>query len=193
MTKIINLLANFFKIIFFGIVLLVVFIFIFYGHRDRSVNELKTKYAPFPSAFVSIDGMDVHYRDEGSTSDTLPLVLIHGTGSSLQTFDEWVAILKNEKRIVRMDLPAFGLTGPFSDRNYSIDNYVVFIEHFLSSMGINKCILGGNSLGGQIAWQFTVKNPKVVDKLILIDAAGYPHEFQKYSNCFQNRSHTWFE
>ena len=106
---------------------LVVFVFIFYGYSDRPVNELKAKYAPSPSAFVPIDGMDVHYRDEGSTADTLPLVLIHGTGSSLHTFDEWVAILKSEKRIVRMDLPAFGLTGPFPNRHYSIDNYVVFI------------------------------------------------------------------
>jgi pimeloyl-ACP methyl ester carboxylesterase len=118
--------------------------------------------------------MDVHYRDEGNPTDSLPLVLIHGTGSSLHTFDEWVNVLKSTRRIVRMDIPAFGLTGPFPDRNYSMSHYVTFIEHFLQSKGIKRCILGGNSLGGQIAWHFTTQNPDIVDKLILIDAAGYP-------------------
>ena len=180
-----KLITKLFIITILGIMTLVAFIVIFYGYSDRSVNELKAKYAPFPSAFVLIDGMDVHYRDEGSTADTLPLVLIHGTGSSLHTFDEWVAILKSEKRIVRMDLPAFGLTGPFPNRHYSIDNYVVFIEHFLSSKGIKRCILAGNSLGGEIAWQFTVKNPEVVDKLILIDAGGYPLESKSVPIAFK--------
>ncbi len=176
--------AKLFKITFFTILALVVLVLIFFGHKDRSVNELKANYATPPSDFIQIDGMDVHYRDEGSTVDTLPIVLIHGTGSSLHTFDEWVAVLKSEKRIVRLDLPGFGLTGPFPDRHYSIDNYVIFIENFLSSKGIKKCVLGGNSLGGQIAWQFTVKNPEVVDKLILIDAAGYPLESKSVPIAF---------
>lgn len=60
------------------------------------------------------------------------------------------------------------------DKNYTIDHYVDFIQHFLVANGIKRCILGGNSLGGNIAWQFTTKYPQMVDKLILIDAAGYP-------------------
>lgn len=147
---------------------------ILFGYRDKPVAELKAKYAPSPSAFVNIDGMDVHYRDEGNAADSLPIVLIHGTGSSLQTFDEWASILRGEHRVVRMDIPAFGLTGPFPTRDYAIENYVIFIEKFLNTRGIKHCILGGNSLGGQIAWQFTLKDPDMVDKLILIDAAGYP-------------------
>lgn len=77
-----------------------------------------------------------------------------------------------------MDLPAFGLTGPFPDSIYSIDHYVVFINQFLVARGIKKCILGGNSLGGEIAWNFTVQFPEMVQKLILIDATGYPLQSQ---------------
>ena len=73
-----------------------------------------------------------------------------------------------------MDLPGFGLTGPFPDRNYSMDRYVDFVEGFLSARGIEHCILAGNSLGGQIAWNYTLRHPGRVAKLILIDAAGYP-------------------
>ena len=144
-----------------------------WGYKDIPLEELKTKYANESSQFIPMDGMDVHYRDEGNLNDSLPIVLIHGTGASLHTFDAWTEDLKKEYRVVRMDLPAYGLTGPLPDRQYSIANYVKFIEHFLAKKGIEKCILGGNSLGGQIAWQFTVKNPNIVEKLILIDAAGY--------------------
>lgn len=156
---------------FVGLVLLVSLLF---GYRDKSVDELKSEYAPDPSEFVPIGDMNVHYRDEGNPFDSVPIVLIHGTGSSLHTFNEWTSVLKENKRVVRMDLPGFGLTGPFPDRNYSIDTYVTFIEDFLATRGIPYCILGGNSLGGLISWRFALKNPQMVDKLMLIDAAGYP-------------------
>ena len=165
---------KFFKFLLFSIGALIIIVCLLFGYTDRSVADLKSTYAQPPSAFVLIDGMNVHYRDEGNPLDSLPIVLIHGTGSSLHTFDVWAATLKNKKRVVRMDLPAFGLTGPFPDRDYAIDNYLVFMEDFLSSRGIKHCILAGNSLGGQIAWEFTLKKPEMVEKLILIDAAGYP-------------------
>jgi pimeloyl-ACP methyl ester carboxylesterase len=179
-----KLLTRLIKILLLSIGPLVVFIVFFYGFSDIPVNKLKAKYAQPPSSFISINGLDVHYRDEGILADTLPIVLIHGTGSSLHTFNEWSAVLKNEYRVVRMDLPAFGLTGPFPNRDYSIENYVVFIEQFLISKGIKRCILGGNSLGGEIAWRFTVKNPEVVEKLLLIDAAGYPNEAKSQPIAF---------
>lgn len=166
--------SKFIKILLFSIGLLVIFLVSFYGYRDIPLTELKAKYAQSPSAFMFVDGMDVHFRDEGNPTDTIPIVLIHGTGASLHTFNDWTATLKNDYRVISLDLPGYGLTGPFPNRDYSIENYVIFLEHFLSAKGITKCIVGGNSLGGYIAWQFTVKNPEMVEKLILIDAAGYP-------------------
>ncbi len=162
------------RILLISFFILVVLVYAFFGYNDKSVEDLKSQYAPTPSAFVDIEGMNVHYRDEGDATDSLPLVLIHGTGSSLHTFDAWTEALKSQKRIVRMDIPAFGLTGPFLNRDYSIDHYVTFIEEFLTKRGIKRCILAGNSLGGQIAWAFTVKYADRVEKLVLIDAAGYP-------------------
>ncbi len=158
-----------------GIVAFVALLLLFFGYSDRSVEDLREKYARYPSAFMELDGMQVHYRDEGLKRDSLlPLVLLHGTGSSLHTFEAWTNELKFQRRVIRMDLPAFGLTGPFPNKDYSIDHYVDFIQHFLVAKGIKRCILGGNSLGGNIAWQFASKYPQMVDKLILIDAAGYP-------------------
>jgi pimeloyl-ACP methyl ester carboxylesterase len=145
-----------------------------YGHSDIPLDELKAKYTNSASYFIEVDGMDVHYRDEGNSTDSIPLVLLHGTGASLHTFDVWTKELKKSRRVIRMDLPAFGLTGPFPDANYSTQHYVAFINEFVTSLGIQKCILAGNSLGGQIAWNFALAQPDKVGKLILIDAAGYP-------------------
>jgi len=177
--------SKLFKTALFGLISIAVLLSVFFGYPDKSLDELKSKYAQDPSKFIVIDDMNVHYRDEGNSLDSLPIVLIHGTSSSLHTFDAWTSSLKNKKRVVRMDLPGFGLTGPFINQQYSIDNYVDFINHFLSAKGIKKCILGGNSLGGEIAWNFAVKNPNMVDKLILIDAAGYPLESKSIPIAFK--------
>ncbi len=145
-----------------------------FGHKDISVNELKTKYSNAASSFIALDGMQVHFRDEGSKADSYIIVLIHGTASSLHTFDVWADSLKTTNRVIRMDLPAYGLTGPFADHNYSMTHYTAFLQNFLNALKVKKCVLAGNSLGGEIAWNFTLAQPTMVSKLILIDAAGYP-------------------
>ena len=61
-----KLLNKLFKIIFLALMSVVVLVILFHGYKDKPVQELKIKYAPAPSAFVLIDGMDVHYRDEGN-------------------------------------------------------------------------------------------------------------------------------
>jgi len=162
------------KILVISIALIAVFISVFFGYKAIPLDKLKAKYATSPSAFIAIDGMNVHYRDEGNNTDTIPIILIHGTSSSLHTFEGWASKLKENHRVIRMDLPGFGLTEPFPNRDYSIDHYVDFVNHFLEAKGIKQCVLAGNSLGGNIAWHYAVKYPKMVNKLVLIDASGYP-------------------
>ena len=158
-----------------ALALLIIFgAILFFGHRDIPLDELKAKYTNSASSFIALNGMDIHFRDEGNPNDSIPIVLIHGTGSSLHTFDAWTNDLKNSHRVIRMDLPAYGLTGPFPDRNYSMAQYTAFIKGFLETLGVKQCIVAGNSLGGQIAWNFTLEQPEMIKKLILIDAAGYP-------------------
>lgn len=142
--------------------------------RDIALNELKSKWAKPPSEFIMVNGMSVHVRDEGPRNDPNPIVLLHGTSSSLHTWDGWTQNLKDQRRIIRIDLPGFGLTGPFPDDNYKMDNYVEFLEHVLDTMHIQHCILVGNSYGGAIAWHTALKQPLRINKLILVDASGYP-------------------
>jgi pimeloyl-ACP methyl ester carboxylesterase len=142
---------------------------------DRSLESLVPRWAPPPSDFVDVDGLLVHYRDQGPSSDPLPLVLIHGTGASLHTWEGWAADLSKTRRVVSFDLPGFGLTGPNADGDYSDARYVAFVRNLLSRLGIGRAIVGGNSLGGEIAWQLALADPARVAGLVLVDAAG--HDF----------------
>ena len=170
-----------------SIVVLVAVVFTVYGQKDIPVEKIKAKYGNAASQYLPLMGMQVHYRDEGNPADSTPLVLIHGTSSSLHTWDSLVAIMltQNKKRIIRFDLPAFGITGPNPENYYAGDYYVRFLDSFLNVMHIQKCALAGNSLGGSIAWRYTVAHPEKIDKLILIDASGYPLKNEKGSLGFK--------
>lgn len=151
---------------------------------DIPLATLQAKYANQYSRFTEIKGMQVHYRDEGPQTDTVPLVLLHGTGASLLTWDACTAEWVKRKRVIRMDLPAFGLTGPAPDNDYSIDAYVDFLHQLLQKLQVKQCYLAGNSLGGMIACSYTYAHPAGVEKLILLDAAGYPIENGKGNLAF---------
>ncbi len=138
---------------------------------DIPPEELKARFAPPPSQFLTLGEQSVHYRDEGKG---FPIVLIHGTSSSLHTWDGWSKELTTHYRVIRMDIPAFGLTGPTKERDYSPEAYVKFLDAFLRALRVTKFHLAGNSLGGLIAWNYALQYPKKVEKLVLIDAAGYP-------------------
>ncbi|MCU0338329.1 MAG: alpha/beta hydrolase [Spirosomaceae bacterium] len=141
---------------------------------DIPAETLKAKYAPAPSQFMAVEGLEVHYRDEGTPrADSLPLVLIHGTGASLHTWDGWVAELRDDFRLIRLDMPAYGLTGPNATNDYNLEYYARFLHKFLQQLNVQKCYLAGNSLGGAIAWRFALLYPETTQKLILIDAGGY--------------------
>ncbi len=162
-----------------GVVLLSCAIFVMAGilatwAPDRSVQQLSARWAPAPSQFLPVLGMQVHLRDEGPRGDPLPIVLLHGTSASLHTWDAWTQALTDQRRVIRFDLPAFGLTGPHPDNDYSIAAYVRFVVAVLDQMGVQQFVLAGNSLGGQIAWGTAVAHPQRVKKLVLIDSAGYP-------------------
>ena len=145
---------------------------------DRPVKELQSRWAPSPSQFMEIDGLQVHFRDEGLREDSTPIVLLHGTGASLHTWNGWVEALKNEHRVIRFDMPAFGLTGPSPENNYTIEYYSKVVVAVLDKLQIKRCILAGNSLGGYVAWATAVLHPSKVEQLVLIDASGYPIEAQ---------------
>lgn len=141
---------------------------------DRSLESLVPQWAPPPSDFIELGGQPIHIRDQGPAGDPTPLLLLHGTSSSLHTWEGWVKTLSRERRVITVDLPGFGLSGPNPSGDYRDAAYQTFIAALLDQLKLDRVILGGNSLGGQIAWQFAAQQPQRVAALILVDAAGYP-------------------
>jgi pimeloyl-ACP methyl ester carboxylesterase len=143
---------------------------------DRPVESLVARWAPAPSDFIEVKGQVVHLRDEGPRADAAPIVLLHGTASSLHTWEGWARVLKAQRRVISLDLPGFGLTGPFAGQyrpdDYHGDSYARFVIDLLDALKLRQVVLGGNSLGGEIAWRVATLAPERVQRLILVDAAG---------------------
>ncbi|WP_020532703.1 alpha/beta fold hydrolase [Flexithrix dorotheae] len=140
------------------------------NNQQFFVTELIQKYTNEHSRFLPVKGTLIHYRKEGRGPN---LLLLHGSFSSLHTFDEWTKILSKKFTVIRLDLPAFGLTGPMPNDQYNIPTYLRYIDCFLRMLKIEKVSIAGSSLGGWIAWEYALQFPKKVKKLILIDAAGF--------------------
>ena len=144
---------------------------------DRPVETLVARWAPPPSDFIDIKGQVVHLRDEGPRADPLPIVLLHGTSASLHTWEGWVATLKKTRRVITFDLPGFGLTGPFIGQyardDYRGDTLAHFVLDLLDALKVQHAVIGGNSLGGEIAWRAVTLAPTRFAQLVLVDASGY--------------------
>ena len=141
---------------------------------DRSVEALTARWAPPPSQFVEIETLRVHVRDVGPRDDARPIVLLHGTSASLHTWEPWVAVLSKTHRVITLDLPGFGLTGASADGDVSIAQTLRVLHALLEKLDVKQPVVGGNSYGGRIAWEYAVAYPGEVSALVLVDASGYP-------------------
>jgi pimeloyl-ACP methyl ester carboxylesterase len=168
-----------------AILVVVAFAIIVLAEQDKKLETLLPIYTNTASKFIPVLGMNVHYRIEGNASDSVPLVLIHGTSASLHTWDSLTLLLSGKKKIIRFDLPAFGLTGPNQENTYNTDVYNIFVDSVLEKLNVKSCIVAGNSLGGSIAWHYALYNPSRVQQLILLDASGYPKKNEKGSLGFK--------
>lgn len=144
---------------------------------DRPVQSLVARWAPPPSDFIDVKGQLVHLRDVGPRGDPLPIVLLHGTGASLHTWEGWAATLAKTRRVITFDLPGFGLTGPFTGSyprdDYRGDSYARFVLDVMDALKVRRAVIGGNSLGGEVAWRAALLAPERFERLVLVDATGH--------------------
>lgn len=140
---------------------------------DRQISELAARWALAPSQFIEVDGMQVHIRDQGPRDDPNPIILIHGLAASLHTWQDWTAGLQAKHRVISIDLPGFGLTGPSVEGDYQLSAYVRFMLRLMDTLELKSAVLGGNGLGAEIAWQTAATAPRRVSALVLVGADGY--------------------
>lgn len=136
-------------------------------------SEILEKYTDSESKFIEVRDNQVHYKDQGQGDIIL---LIHGTASSLHTWDRWAQTLAQHYRIIRMDLPGFGITGADVNDRYEVSDDVAFINEFLTKLAVKNVHFVGSSLGGRIAWEYSLHYPTQVKSLTLINALGYEQD-----------------
>jgi pimeloyl-ACP methyl ester carboxylesterase len=118
-------------------------------------------------------GVTMHYYCAGRRGS--PVVLIHGLGSSAETWAALVLLLSKEYLVYAPDLPGFGRT-PLAPEGTSIRTHALYLERFLDLLGYPRITLVGNSLGGWIATRFAVEHPERVERLYLLNSAGLRRE-----------------
>lgn len=134
-------------------------------YRDTPAAEVEAKWAKPPSQFVEIDGVRMHYRDEGAGP---VVVLLHANYSSLFMWEPWVAALRDRYRVIRLDLPAHGLTGPEPSGNYTLERIQQLFEKFVDEKGLERFTVVGTSIGGTVAMRYTADHPDRIERLVLI-------------------------
>lgn len=136
---------------------------------DLSFDRLKAFYETPQSELINTPESTLFAQDQASASDNAPtMVMIHGMGSSLQTWDEWSRILKPHFRVLRFDLPGLGLSSAPRSEDYSDGAEVKRIEQFLQSKKLEHFILVGHDLGARLAWTYAYVHPEQVSHLILL-------------------------
>ncbi len=136
---------------------------------DRKLSSLQQKYG---GAYIEAAGIRLRVVDSGPR-DAPAVILLHGFGSSLETWGPWAAVLETKFRVIRFDLPGFGLTGPDPEKDYSDQRAMAVLAALMDKLGVQRASLIGNSLGGKIAWNFAVAYPDRVDRLVLVSPDGF--------------------
>lgn len=160
-------------------------------YDDIPAEEIIDKYAYDNSKFFKLDGMNVHYRINGDTGETI--VLIHGTAASLHTWEGWTNELEKKYRVISFDLPAFGITGPEPNGVYTRERYLQFIDDVLNELEVDSCYMAGNSFGGYLTWSYAVKHPEKVKKIAILNSSGYPRGDQPTPISFKMQKMEWLK
>ena len=163
---------KFVPIIIVVFVLLAVSIGLWLWTPDKGRSILQAKYLNTPGDIVEILGTHLHVRDSGPKTSPA-IILLHGFGSSLQTWDAWASVLQKDYRVVRFDLPGSGLSEPDPTGDYTDARTLALIGALMDRLQIDQARVIGNSIGGRIAWKFAAEYPQRVRKLVLISPDGF--------------------
>ncbi len=141
---------------------------------DIPYETLAARYESSASRYLDLpDGVRMHYRDQGAHGRPT-LLLLHGFSASLETWEPWVERLGDSYRLVSIDLPGHGLTRAPAGYQASIEAFRDEVEAFAEAYDLDRFTLVGNSMGGNVAWEYALAHPERVEALVLVAASGWP-------------------
>jgi pimeloyl-ACP methyl ester carboxylesterase len=149
-----------------------------WAYRDIPAEDLEAKYASPTSRFMNIDGVRIHYRDEGQ-SDGPAILLLHANFGNLIGWDPWVEALKDTYRVVRIDFTSHGLTGPDPTGDYTLERTLYLLERFVDAVGLDEFSIAGTSMGGTMAMLYSHAHPNRIQNLILLSPGSLEGREQK--------------
>lgn len=139
---------------------------------DRDLRSLESRYLASPGDLVELDGLRLHLRDTGP-KEAPAVIMVHGFGGSLHSWEPWAQALSGQHRVIRFDLPGCGLTAPDPTGNYTDARSMQLLLTLMDRLGIARASFVGHSIGGRIAWTFAATHPERVDKLVLVAPDGF--------------------
>jgi len=125
---------------------------------------LEARYASSPSKFLMVDGVRLHVRDEGRGP---ALLLLNGHLGSLHMWDPWIPELTRHFRVIRLDYPPYGLSGPDPSGVYSTERAVQLVGKLADQLGLQRFHIGGTSNGAMVALFYAIEHPERVDRLVV--------------------------
>ena len=138
------------------------------GDRPAAPSGAWMARAGVEPRFATVDGVRVRYVRRGSGP---PVVLLHGIASSIYSWAAVIPPLATGHDVIALDLPGFG--GSDIPSVHSADQYPRVLRGFLDGLGLTRVTLVGHSLGGAVASAFAASEPGRVERLVLVDSAGF--------------------
>jgi len=143
------------------------------GILSISLEELEARYATADSRFADVDGVRLHYMDQGTGPAVL---LLHASFMNLRTWDSLAAELAQDFRVIRPDLLNAGLTGWEPNDEYTFDRNRALVMGLLDQLGVEQFAVVATSSGGIVGFNMAAESPQRVTRLVLINSAGLPRD-----------------
>ena len=151
---------------------------------DKTEQVLLQSYNRPGTARLMVQQQPVFVQDSGPR-DAPAILLLHGFGASLQAWDDWTPALEKNLRVLRIDIPGFGLSGPAVNQDYSDAADVARVIAVMDQLGVQQVIVAGHSMGGRIAWNLAAAHPERVSQLVLISPDGFPDPNAKSDKTYE--------
>jgi pimeloyl-ACP methyl ester carboxylesterase len=137
---------------------------------------MSSSQAPVTDHFITINGINLHYRDWGDPQ-LLPLVILHGGGNSIsRSWDHVAAALADRFRIIVPDLRGNGESSWASE--YSWELILDDTLELMDKLGVRQTVLCGHSMGGRVAYMLASQHPERLTRLVIVEAAPWDPKVQ---------------
>ncbi|MGF7156350.1 alpha/beta fold hydrolase [Novosphingobium gossypii] len=157
-----------------------------------SLEDLRAKYQEPSSRYVRIDGVELHIMDDGPR-DAPVLMLVHGHFQSARIWDSWVRRMKGRVRVIRFDMPPYGLSGPDPSGAYSPQRVEQLIAGIAAHYRLKTFAIGGISTGSAVSMRYALAHPDQIEGLVLVNSplVPIPPKLQPKSPWYMAQLENW--